>query len=84
MWMGSKLPILGDLFGDVPYLGLLVSKKSIEKKRVELIFFITVHIMSPDKVIAGEPLPDKAYVPIYTDTQRGNTANNKKRLKKEY
>ena len=80
----TKLPFIGDLLGDVPYLGLLVSHKDIVKERVELIFFITVHIMSSDKEINGAPLPDKAYVPIFTDTQQGNTANSKKRLKKEY
>lgn len=80
----TKLPFIGDLLGDVPYLGLLVSKKNIEKRRVELIFFITVHIMSSDKEIKGVPLPDKAYVPVYSDTQRGDTAKSKKRLKKIY
>jgi len=80
----TKLPIIGDIFGDVPYLGLLVSKKNITKRRVELIFFITVHIMTPDKVIEDSPLPNKAYIPVYKDTQRGNTANDKKRLKKTY
>ncbi len=80
----TKLPFIGDLLGDVPGLGLLVSKKNITKQRVELIFFITVHIMSPDKEVEGSPLPNKAYVPIYSDTQHGDTAKDKKRLKKTY
>ncbi len=78
----TKLPFIGDLLGDVPGIGLLVSKKNIEKKRVELIFFITVHIMTAGKEIKGVPLPDKAYIPVYSDTQQGNKASNKKRLKK--
>lgn len=81
----TKLPFIGDMLGDVPYLGLLVSHKDIVKQRVEMIFFITVTVMTLDnKELSGAPLPNKAYVPIFTDTQRGNTAKNKKRLKKEY
>ncbi|MFH1753672.1 MAG: type II and III secretion system protein, partial [Candidatus Omnitrophota bacterium] len=80
----TKLPFIGDLLGDVPGIGLLFSRKNIEKRRVELIFFITVHIMRSDKEIKGVPLPSKAYIPVYADTQRGNTAKNKKRLKKTY
>lgn len=80
----TKLPFIGDLLGDIPGLGLLFSHKNIVKQRVELIFFITVNIMSPDKEIKGAPLPSKAYVPMFTDTQRGNTASNKKKLKKTY
>jgi len=40
--MKKKLPFLGDMFGDVPYLGLLVSKKETVKRKTELIFFMTV------------------------------------------
>jgi len=80
----TKLPFIGDLLGDIPVLGLLFSHKNIVKERVELIFFITVNIMSPDKEIKGVPLPSKAYVPLFTDTQRGNTVSTKKRLKKTY
>ncbi len=80
----TKLPFIGDLLGDIPVLGLLFSHKNIVKQRVELIFFITVNIMSPDKEIKGAPLANKAYVPIFTDTQRGNTASDKKKLKKTY
>lgn len=80
----TKLPFIGDLLGDIPGLGLLFSHKNMVKQRVELIFFITVNIMSPDRVIEGAPLANKAYVPIFTDTQRGNTASKKKKLKKTY
>lgn len=80
----TKLPFIGDMLGDVPYLGLLFSHKNIVKERVELIFFITVNIMSPGSDIKGVPLANKAYVPVFTDTQRGNTADNKKKLKKKY
>jgi len=80
----TKLPFIGDLLGDVPYVGLLFSHKDIVKQRVELIFFITVNIMSPGTDIKGVPLANKAYVPVFTDTQRGNTAGSKKKLKKTY
>jgi hypothetical protein len=40
--------------------------------------------MSPGRDIKGVPLPNKAYTPVFTDTQRGNTANDKKKLKKTY
>lgn len=81
----TKLPFIGDMLGDVPYLGLLFSKKNIVKERVELIFFITVHLMSDSRAIKDVPLPNKAYIPVYTDTQQGNAAvTNKKRLKKTY
>ena len=80
----TKLPFLGDMFGDVPYLGLLFSKKDVTKQRVELIFFITVNLMSPDKVIKDVPLPSKAVVPMFTATQsEGPSTSTKKRLKKK-
>ncbi len=77
----KKLPIIGDLLGDVPYLGLLVSKKEIEKQKTELIFFITVNLMTADKIIKEVPLPNKAYVPMYDLTQNEEKESKKKRLK---
>jgi len=50
----------------VPYLGLLFSKKGTEKQKTELIFFITVNIMTTDQVIKNVPQASKAYVPMYT------------------
>ena len=49
----KPIPFLGDLLGDVPYLGLLVSKKEKTKQKTELIFFITVRLMK-----AGARLKD--------------------------
>lgn len=83
----TKLPIIGDMLGDVPFLGLLFSHKGVIQKKTELIFFITVNIVSSDRVITGVPLPDKTDKPEFTDTQRGDTLGdkkNKKRLKREY
>lgn len=78
----NKLPFLGDIFGDVPYLGLIFTKKDTVKKKTELIFFITVNLMTSDKEIKDIPLPSKAYIPMYTATQ-GKDVAAKKRLKKK-
>lgn len=64
----NKMPFVGDLLGDVPYLGLLFSKKETVKQKTELIFFITVNIMSTDKTIKNIPQASSAYVPMYTLT----------------
>ena len=53
--VNKKVPFIGDLLGDVPYLGRLVSHKSINKQKSELIFFITVNLMQGDKDIKNVP-----------------------------
>lgn len=77
----KKLPFLGDLLGDVPYLGLLFTKKEVTKEKTELIFFITVNLITAGKDIKNAPKADKAYVPMYTVTQEADAAA-KKRVKK--
>lgn len=77
----KKLPFLGDLLGDVPYLGLLVSKKEKTKQKTEMIFFITVNLMVEGKDIKGSPRADKALDPKYTITQEPD-AGAKKKVKK--
>lgn len=77
------IPIIGDLLADVPYLGLLVSKKETRKQKTELIFFMTVNIMVAGKEIKDIPKASKAYVPAYTATQEGDKGA-KKRLKTKY
>ncbi|MCM8761380.1 MAG: secretin and TonB N-terminal domain-containing protein [Candidatus Omnitrophica bacterium] len=78
----KKLPILGDMLGDVPYLGLLFTKKETTKQKTELIFFITVNLMTTGKQISDVPQSNKAYVPMYTAAQSGDTMP-KKRVKKK-
>ncbi len=78
----KKMPFLGDIFGDIPYLGLLFTKKETTKQKTELIFFITVNLMSPDKEIKGVPRADKAYVPVYTATQEPDRSAKKHKIKK--
>jgi type II secretory pathway component GspD/PulD (secretin) len=65
----KKVPFLGDLMGDLPYVGLLVTKKEKIRQKVELIFFITVRVMKPGEKLADAPNPEKAYKPTYEHTQ---------------
>ena len=78
----NKVPFLGDMLGDVPYLGLLFSKKETTKQKTELIFFITVNLMAGDKEIKDEPRPDKAANPVFTLTQTPDKAPKKKGMKR--
>ena len=73
-----KVPIIGDLLGDVPYLGLLVTKKETLKQKTELIFFITVNLMTGDQEIKGSPSADKTANPAFTMTQTPDPAIKKK------
>ena len=75
-----KLPFLGDLLGDIPYLGLAFTKKETIKQKTELIFFITVNIMTTSKQIKNIPESNKAYVPLYTLTPEA-AKPSKKRIK---
>jgi type II secretory pathway component GspD/PulD (secretin) len=77
----KKLPFLGDMLGDVPYVGLLVSRKETVKKKTELIFFMTVNLMTAGKEIKNVPQANKAYVPLYQATQVGEV-NPKKKIKR--
>jgi len=40
-----RLPFIGDLFGDIPFLGSLVKYTIEQKDKVELVFFLTVHVV---------------------------------------
>jgi type II secretory pathway component GspD/PulD (secretin) len=79
----KKLPILGDMFGDIPWLGLFFTKKETLKKKTELIFFITVHLIKKDKEIRDMPKASKARVPMFVITQEEDRAH-KKRIKKNF
>jgi len=75
----KPIPFLGDLLGDVPFLGLLVSKKEKVKQKVELIFFITVKLMKAGKKLKDVPLAEKAYKPNYDYNQKTWQETVKKR-----
>ena len=74
----KKVPIIGDIFGGIPGADLLLSKKEIVRQKTELIFFITVNLMTLGKEIKNIPNENKAYVPMYTLTQEKNKAAKKK------
>ncbi|NQU95407.1 MAG: hypothetical protein HQ549_04160 [Candidatus Omnitrophica bacterium] len=48
----KKVPLLGDLFGDIPLVGGLFKHKGVNNEKTELIFFITVHIVKDMKELA--------------------------------
>jgi len=79
----TKLPFIGDVLGDVPYLGLLFTKKNITKQKTELIFFITVNMVVSGKDIKDMPTANKAYIPMFGLTQQEDKISKKKRLKRD-
>lgn len=78
----KKLPIAGDLFGDIPYFGLLFQKNETTKQKVELIFFMTVYVMQPGQEVKDAPSAAKVYAPAYTLTQEEVKSRKKKSLKR--
>jgi len=75
----KPVPFIGDLLGDVPYLGLLVSKKEKVKQKTELIFFITVKLMKAGANLKDVPLVEKSYKLNYDYNQEKWQENIKKR-----
>ncbi|HPM43304.1 MAG TPA: secretin N-terminal domain-containing protein, partial [Candidatus Omnitrophota bacterium] len=59
----NKLPIIGDMLGNVPGVGYLVSHKSTRKVKRELIFFVTVNIIKSGKKLPNSPVIEKAQNP---------------------
>lgn len=75
----KPIPFLGDMLGDVPFLGLLVSKKEKTKQKTELIFFVTVKLMKKGEHLSDVPLVSRTYVPNYNLTQEEWQKTVKKR-----
>jgi type IV pilus assembly protein PilQ len=75
----KPIPFIGDMLGDVPFIGLLVSKKEKTKQKTELIFFVTVRLINKQKRLEGEPTAENTYVPNYNLTQEGWQNTIKKR-----
>jgi len=75
----NTLPLIGDMLGNVPFVGLLFNKKEKTKQKVELIFFVTVNIMKKNKQMSDIPLPNKAYIPNYELSQEEWQKTVKKR-----
>jgi Flp pilus assembly secretin CpaC len=76
------LPFIGDLLEDVPGVGLLVSRKNIAKEKTELIFFVTVNIVSPAKKITSSPDISKMETPKYNLTEKEAEDRKKKKSKR--
>ncbi len=76
--VNRPIPILGDLLGDVPGLGLLFNKKETRKQKVELIIFISVNILGTDKEIKDMPVSGKAPNPQFVLTQKPDVTIKKK------
>ncbi len=75
----KKVPFIGDLVGDVPYLGLLFTKKEKTKQKTELVFFVTVKLMKPGAELKDVPVASKAYKPDYELIQEKWKETQKKR-----
>jgi type II secretory pathway component GspD/PulD (secretin) len=81
----KKVPIIGDIMGDVPYLGLLVSRKETRKEKTELIFFVTVNLMTTGTDIKDVPTGNSAYVPVYNAVpQKGYKSKKQIKPKRQY
>jgi type II secretory pathway component GspD/PulD (secretin) len=79
----TKIPFIGDLCEDVPILGLLTSKKTITKQKTELIFFITVNLITDDKEIKGTPNSENFSNPSFTSNLVPETKKSKSKGKRK-
>ncbi|MCK4462999.1 MAG: secretin and TonB N-terminal domain-containing protein [Candidatus Omnitrophica bacterium] len=78
----SKFPILGDLFGDLPFIGHLVKHKVKKKEKTELIFFITVHIVKDVRELTRlATTSSEVYVPMGREDVSFEPAESKKAVK---
>jgi type II secretory pathway component GspD/PulD (secretin) len=75
----KPVPMIGDVLGDVPFVGLLFCKKEKTKQKTELIFFVTVKMMKRGEKVADVPLASRAYVPNYNLAQEEWQKTVKKR-----
>lgn len=75
----KPIPFIGDMLGDVPFIGLLVSKKEKIKQKTELIFFVTVKLMKSGEHLPDVPVISRTYVPNYNLTQEEWQKTVKKR-----
>ena len=77
----KPIPFIGDALGDVPFIGLLVSKKEKTKQKTELIFFVTVKLMKNGERLSDIPAASRTYVPNYNLTQEEWQKSVSKKLK---
>jgi len=81
----TKLPLLGDIFGNVPFLDLLFTHKEVTKSKTELIFFITVNLVTVGRKIENVPSAAEVYAPQFRlfEKKMSPDRNKKKRRKKK-
>ena len=75
----NPIPVIGDMFGDVPFIGAMVCQKGKTKQKTELIFFVTVKLMKRGEKLSDVPQVKKAYVPNYNLTREEWQKTVKKR-----
>ena len=63
----KKVPLLGDLFGNLPIIGGLVKHKRVDKEKTELVFFISVHIVKDMSELARLAIRDVSETSIPED-----------------
>lgn len=76
----NKVPLLGDMFDGVPGLEMLFKHTETVKEKTELVFFVSVNLVTTGRHIAGTPLPTDVYAPNFTMSQerwptKGHTAD---------
>ncbi len=78
----NKFPILGDLFGDIPFVGHLVKHKVNKKEKTELIFFVTVHIVKDVRELTKlATTPSEVYIPMGKEDVLFEPVESKKAVK---
>ncbi|MFA6321033.1 MAG: secretin N-terminal domain-containing protein [Candidatus Omnitrophota bacterium] len=73
----KKVPYIGEILEDVPILGFLTSKKETTKQKTELIFFITVNLMSGEQEIAASPKAENFSSPSFSAPQPSDSKKKK-------
>ena len=74
-----KLPILGDIFGDIPILGGLVKYKQDNVDKTEVVFFVTVHIIKDGEESIDDSNMREKYEQYYKKKEAAGDAADKKK-----
>ncbi|MFC1590210.1 secretin N-terminal domain-containing protein [Candidatus Omnitrophota bacterium] len=78
----TKVPFLGDIFGEVPVLDLLFTHKALTQEKTELIFFVTVNLVTVGQRAGNAPTADQLYTPEYSLAQERWPPDRYKKKKK--
>ncbi|NQT23485.1 MAG: hypothetical protein HQ579_08650 [Candidatus Omnitrophica bacterium] len=81
----KRFPILGDLVGDLPFIGNVFKYKVDKKEKTELIFFISVHIVKDMAQLAKfVKNPTEVYLPLGEGEIEIDPFTKKKRIIKTH